>query len=315
MGKVGLWLTLLAGCSTAPEVIPRQRPPIPIVIVTLDGVRAEDVLGKPELPHLQALAGRGVAADGLRASGPRFISLPGYREIFSGRKTDCASNACGRMREPTLLDQLDDVVVIASWERYEGAVAQVPGAIAISAGRHAGVTRDRVRINRPAGDAIDRGARAAAWPGHDDYRPDRFTQAIASAYLQSRQPRVFVVGLGDTDEHAHRGDVAGYRAALASADAFVGEVQRHLDPETLIVATTDHGRSAQFAEHGDDEASSHVWLLAAGGPLPRRGLISSAHHLRDIAPTLRALLGLPRDASPFAGRPMAELDAQMARLP
>jgi hypothetical protein len=306
---------LLAGCTTAPEILPRERPRIPIVIVTLDGVRAEDALAH-ELPHLRALAERGVALDGLRASGPRFVSLPGYREIFSGRiAVGCTSNSCSHLREPTLLDELEDVVVMASWERYEGAVARVPGAIAISAGRHGGVTRDRLRINVATRELLDRGARAEAAPGHDDYRPDVFTSALALAYLESRQPRVLVVGLGDTDEFAHRGDVARYHAALLAADEFVGALERRVDPETLIVVTTDHGRSVQFAEHGDDEASSRVWLVAAGGTLPHRGLLFSAHQLRDIAPTLRALLGLERDSSPLAGTPIAELDSQMARLP
>src|SRR5262249_37675699 len=165
MRKLELLIGLLAGCRAVPETMPREQPRIPIAIVTLDGVRAEDVIGVRELPHLLALSERGVALEGLRASGPRFVSMPGYREIFSGRPAAaCTSNACGRMHERTLLDELSDVVVFASWERYEGAVARAPGAIAISTGRHGGVTRDRVRIDSATAAWMDRGARADAWP-------------------------------------------------------------------------------------------------------------------------------------------------------
>jgi hypothetical protein len=313
MRKVGLLLVLVGGCRTVPDVLPREQSRIPLAIVTLDGVRAEDIY---ELPHLSALAARGVALEGLRASGPRFVSLPGYREIFSGRPAGgCTSNACGRLRDATLLDELADVVVMASWEGYEGAVARAPGAVAISAGRRGGVTRDRVRINAQTAAWLDRGAAAGAWPGHDDYRPDRFTEELVLSYLDSRQPRVLVVGLGDTDEHAHRGNLAAYRAALSDADAFIGALERRLDPETILIVTTDHGRSPTFADHGDDDASGQVWLVAAGGPLPRRGLVYAPHHLRDLAPTLRALLGLERDPSPLSGSPMPELSANVAVAP
>jgi hypothetical protein len=40
-----------------------------------------------------------------------------------------------------------------------------------------------------------------------------------------------------------------------------------------------------------------------------------SHHLRDLAPTLRAWLGLERDVSPLAGSPMPELLPRMASAP
>src|SRR5262249_54273691 len=107
-----------------------------------------------------------------------------------------------------------------------------------------------------------------------------------------------------------------YDAALREADAFIGAMQRRLAEDTLILVTTDHGRSTQFADHGDDDPSGRVWLIAAGGPIPRRGLVAgNGHHLRDIAPTLRALLGLQSDPSPLAGNPLPELYSSVASAP
>src|SRR4030095_15191370 len=101
MPKWWLAAVLLCGaCRVGAERTPgdlcwgRSSPPRldgrlpPIVLVTLDGVVADDVLG-PEgaarMPALWRLIGRGVAlgrdAD-VVASGPQFLSLPGYREIL-----------------------------------------------------------------------------------------------------------------------------------------------------------------------------------------------------------------------------------------
>src|SRR5262249_38447933 len=135
-----------------------------VVIVVLDGARWQEVLvgsdaelsGAPAvtadalMPHLHALmAERGAALGAPRrgppmeASGPAFVSMPGYTEIFSGlRSHDCADNDCAPTRTPTLMDAAraasetsDDVAAIASWERIEGAASADPGDIVVSTGR------------------------------------------------------------------------------------------------------------------------------------------------------------------------------------
>ena len=64
-----------------------------------------------------------------------------------------------------------------------------------------------------------------------------------------------------------------------------------------------------FTTHGRDRASARVWLAAAGGPIPVRGLagVAAPRRLADVAPTLRALAGLPPDRTPGAGSPIREL--------
>jgi len=49
--------------------------------------------------------------------------------------------------------------------------------------------------------------------------------------------------------------------------------------------------------------------VAAGGAIPARGAVESKqrHRLADIAPTIRALLGLPADTEPTAGVVIDEL--------
>jgi hypothetical protein len=90
-----------------------------VVLVTLDGVRWEDVLGAtPEtstlaMPNLHRLVKeRGVAYGGagcehdVRASGPNFVSLPGYIEIFTGRPPVCQHNHCPNIDTETIVDEV-----------------------------------------------------------------------------------------------------------------------------------------------------------------------------------------------------------------
>ena len=62
-----------------------------VVLVTIDGVRAEEAFSPMVMPRLRELIETRGAALGLSgfgnvvASGPNFVSLPGYTEIFTGR--------------------------------------------------------------------------------------------------------------------------------------------------------------------------------------------------------------------------------------
>jgi hypothetical protein len=335
--------------SMAPKLAARK--PVHVVLVTVDGVRPRDVFegvdealarrfklpddevrpAREIMPTIyRRVIDRGVALGlpGLGApvvaSGPNFVSLPGYREIMTGRgRGDCTQNVCPPLEEPTLLDELlesasnpEEVAVVASWDTYARAVTRDPTGLAVSAGRKQGLTREKLRVAPAVSQALDDGAGADPWPGHGAYRPDAYTMQVALAYLEARRPRLLVVGLGDTDEHAHRGDYRGYLGALTRVDAFVGRVLDLLErfeedgAETWLILTTDHGRSASFKGHGRwAPESRHVWLLARGPRVPARGLVapSGERRLCDVAPTLRLVFGLPADPSPRAGQPIPEL--------
>jgi hypothetical protein len=323
-----------------PASAPRTRN---IVLVTIDGVRWQEIFGGVDraradlscgeiealLPNLTALmrAGVAVGAPGgaeMVSSGPNFVSLPGYREIITGRTSRCTSNECWHIREPTLLDELRDglqlrpeeIAVVASWERIARTAVRNERNATVSAGRHRGAGRERLRVNARAAQVMEEAEGAAAYPGYFDYRPDRYTAFLAREYLRERRPRFLWVALGDTDEYAHRNDYSGYLDALRSADRFVGELWATLGElgeygaETTIVVTADHGRANDFVSHGGGAPeSSRVWLVAAGGAVAPQGRVAAARkvHLADIAPTARALLGLPPDVAANRGLPIAEI--------
>lgn len=328
-----------------PDRAPLGKKNLPgrVVLVVLDGVRWQDVfLGvDPELaratmlpakevvpveelvPNLHRLATADGAAFGgpevgeaMFASGPNYVSQPGYIEIFSERRpTECRSNRCAATTEPTLVDAIANatngsVAVVSSWEVIAKAATASPADLVMSAGQARGENQSQLRVNEQAKRALEMGRIAAAWPGHGEYRPDRYTAEVALAYLEARRPRFLFLGLGDTDEYAHMGDYRGYLRALHAADATIGQLLETLDRmgdegrHTTVLVTTDHGRERAFMSHGGfAPESSRVWMIAGGNVRPL-GLVAleAPAHLYDVGPTVRALMGLP--PSEGEGRPL-----------
>jgi hypothetical protein len=322
----------------SPPVVERalaDRAESAVVLVVLDGVRWQDVFEgadpglarrhrldphawsnprdlTPNLHRLVEADGVALGAPGrgapMSASGPQFISLPGYFEIFAGKPDlGCDRNDCPATAARTVLDDVaarsgpDEVAVVASWPNIARAAAADVTSYAVTAGRRLVTRSARLRADDATSRWLDRGRAAGPWPGKGDYRPDAFTAPIALHYLESARPRFLFVGLGDADEHAHHDDYAGYLEAVHQADVFLGDLAATLDRmgargrHTTIVVTADHGRAADFKDHGPQfPESGRVFLVAIGDDVRSRGAEGAArcHTLSDVAPTVRALLGV-----------------------
>jgi len=295
-------------------------PPVTVVIVTLDGVRWQEVFEGVEprlaashqlapsavvsaaelMPNLHRIVGTHGAALGapghgapISASGPNFVSLPGYAELLSGRRaTRCRDNQCTGGGARTLLDDFRDsgrssshVAVFTSWPDI-GRVTSEHGVVA---------------------EPLPRSAR---------FRPDAETAALALAHLKNHPPKFMFLGLGEPDEFAHQNDYAGYLNAVRHADARIAEVDEELallaahGTRTALFITADHGRAHNFVEHGSKfPESARVWLVATGSAVRAAGFVAAPtqRHLADLAPTVRQLAGLPQDRDPEAGMPLSEL--------
>jgi len=338
------------GVSTAPVASPQaEEEGTPVVLVVLDGVRWQEVFvgahaalahehggrtggdARDLWPNLYAATdtrGAVVGAPGhgrtIAASGPNFVSMPGYMEIFEGRAPDgCQDNACEGALRSTIVDDIrdgaaasEDVAVFASWERIASAATREPSRIVLSAGRTALRSAAPLPDDPEMLETLEQSRGADPYPGSDDFRPDRYTAALALRYLDLRRPAFLFVGLGEPDEYAHRGDYTGYLASLRAADHFIGQLFAALDRmgdrgrRTLVLLTSDHGRARDYRDHGAQfPESARVWLAAFGGPVRARGFAAAprSRRLADVAPTIRAVLDLKPDDEPSGGTPLWEL--------
>jgi hypothetical protein len=321
--------TQAPGASAALQALPAVREPRVenVILVTIDGVRWQEIFdgledARAEAAGLPRGAGRtpegltpnlhrlffdeGTAVgdprlgEPLTASGPRYYSLPSYVEIMTGAVSGCTGNDC----EPVVTWNIAAEIghrgsdsrsaVFASWSTIARAV---PGdeRVVREMGRHA-------NDEQPA------------YPGRGDYRPDRATAAAAMDHLVHHRPRMLWVALGDTDEWAHRNDYRGYIDALRFADSVVGELCAHLaemgeyGARTTVLVTADHGRDADFADHGGPDSAA-VWLLARGSGIVTQGArpLAKKRYLRDVAPTIAELYGLSHRRCATCGDVMDEL--------
>lgn len=336
------WCLMSMSCW-GPQRNATPRPERPVlsnprvtVVVAIDGVRWQEIFGGVDkgrarelglraetarqlLPNLYRLIdqrGCALGAPGsgtqVTASGPNFLSLPGYTEMFTGAApVDCVDNECRRVRVPTVADDAAllqespaEVAVITSWRKIELAASLEPQRLTISAGRAKGQNQSVLEQSADVWRAYQKGAAAKPAPGWGDFRPDRHTAEVAIGYLRHFQPRFLFVGLGETDEYAHHNDYRNYLAALRHADQAVGQIYESLEraeragATTLLFVTSDHGRS-DFVHHGGQfPASARTWLIAAGSAVIARGFVRSPsdRRLADLAPTIRALWGLEAEA-------------------
>lgn len=318
-----------------------------VVLVTIDGARWQDVFGgsdpaiggapatgpeqvMPRTHELVATRGVALGADlpgcaTVHTAGGSNVSLPGYTEIFTGRPSQCLDNKCERVGR-TVLDEassagIGGVASIGSWRPLERAVSGGGAGVFVAEGRP--WPRTAPTSSSTFDELVATGDHADPMPGHGDYRPDEATAAIALEYFRREAPAFFHVGLGDTDEWAHRGDYRAYLAALLRADTLIGELADVIDKmgergeATTVIVTPDHGRASNFIDHSMFRTESgRTFLLAFGRHVPVRGVACPRRDitLADIAPTIRVLLGLPSDTHKDAGRPI-ELLLPMAANP
>jgi hypothetical protein len=299
-----------------------------VILVALDGVRWQEVFSgiDPSLwpkgtplpeagarslfPRLYALMeSRGAALGSpgssatMRASGPNYVSLPGYTEMLTGRASPCRNNDCPRTTHASFPDVVanrgQSAAVFSSWERIERVVATESPHLIVSAGRHGGTD---LASSPRAADLALRYRDTRAFPGEDDFRRDRFTKEIALAHWADAHPTFMFLGFGEPDEFAHKMDYPGYVGSLRELDRAIGELFDLIDragefgKKTTVFITADHGRAHDFKSHGDfAPESGRTWLVALGAGIEARGLLTKhpERRLRDIIPTARTLLGLP----------------------
>ena len=250
---------------------PAVTPPSRVLLVVIDGLSTATV---PRLSMLEQLARIGARAE-LDAEPPTF-SAPEYVAMLTGvppRDSGIRSNATLRAAA------LDDVA--ASVRRAGGETVVVS-------------------------DVVD------WWPRlfpESFSHADRVALGSAPRTAAGELPRArfAVVHLGRVDKAGHAAGALSqeYQEAARRADEELAELLAHWDRDQgAVVVVTDHGHRASGGHGGDEPDVRGSWLVAAGRGVKPAAELSG--RLRDVAPTLAALAGVPapRDA---LGRTLVEL--------
>ena len=251
-----------------------QTPPPNVILVTIDGVRWQELFrgADPALvtddatrtrfvdvpdraaalaPFILsfaqsgALVGNRDAGSCARVANRYWFSYPGYAEILAGRPNPSVQyNAAIPNSDVTVLERLarrpdfaGQVRVFAAWDAVPAIVNTARSGIPVYTAPSAELPQD-----------------------------PHVMDAVRAAFTEP--PRVTWIALGDSDSYAHEGDYAGYLNAIANADAFIRELWRNIeaDPEragrTTLIVTTDHGRGVPgWRGHG---SGRWRWTLVPG---------------------------------------------------
>lgn len=151
------------------------------------------------------------------------------------------------------------------------------------------------------------------WP---DNCFDIVTLTYAREFFLRHKPRVFYIGLGETDEWAHARRYDLYLDAAHNADRFLAELWKMVQtmPEyrgkTSLIITTDHGRGEtriDWTDHGKDvPGAEFIWTGVLGPDTPPLGVRAQVETTQSqLAATIAHLLGEDfRSASPKAAPPL-----------
>ena len=249
------------------------------------------------------------------------VSYPGYNELLTGAPDPLiTSNAPVPNRNVTVLEWLNArpgfagrVAASAAWNVFAPIL---------------NVGRSRLPLfvtgqHSAPGSVSPRLAELERWM--DDIPPitsaenfDAFVYHAAVDLIETRRPRVFLLGLGEPDEWAHARRYDRYLQSIRRCDRFIRQLWEHLQamPEyrgtTTLVLTPDHGRGVtpeDWTSHGKKIArSEETWFAVFGPDTPALGERhdTAEVHQAQVAATVAALLGEDfRAAFPAAAEPVA----------
>ncbi len=304
-------LLLLAAASPPPEPVK----PTGVVLITLDTTRA-DAVGfsgsiSAHTPTLDRLAALGVHYE--TAISPAPLTLPSHATLLTG--LDPPGHGVRSNGGETLRASLPTVASVLSEKGWD--TAAVVGSRVL----------DR-RFGLGHGFATYDDSMAAERIGQYGY-PERDARAVTDAalgWLQARDPgSSFFLWVHYYDPHAPydppkgfggSSELASYLGEVSFADNQIGRLLRALPgglDDTMVVVAGDHGEA--LGDHGEQthgiflyRATLEVPLIIAGPGLPAGQTITHPVALRQVAPTILRLAGLPdneiarRDALPVPGR-------------
>lgn len=232
------------------------------------------------------------------------ISYPGYNEILTGfADKRFIPNLTVRNRNTNILEYLNNtenyagkVAAFSSWNVMPFVLNEQKTGVPVNSGYEMlEEGEDTLNI------LINEVQKNVEHKGHTRY--DMLTYASAKNYIEEKHPKVVFIGLGETDEYAHKGRYDQYLQKAHHVDQIIAELWYYVqtDPfykdNTTFIITTDHGRgsrSAKWSSHGFwVKGSGETWMAMIGQGVTPDGERKEKERLyqKQIASTVSALLG------------------------
>lgn len=258
-----------------------------------------------------------------RVTNEAWSSYPGYNEMLTGRPDPLiVNNAPVPNRNVTVLEWLDSrpglagrVAASAAWRRFSSILnvgrSKLPLFVTPQQSAPGTVSPRIAELERWMADIP---------PITADEHFDVFAHLAAVEMIDTLQPRVFLLALGEPDEWGHARRYDRYLDSIRRCDRFVQALWEKLQgmPEyrgtTTLLLTTDHGRgpdSDDWVRHNRGTPhSDEIWLAVLGPDTPALGERRDTPeiHQAQVASTIAALLGQDfRAFAPGAAPPVADV--------
>jgi arylsulfatase A-like enzyme/Tfp pilus assembly protein PilF len=303
--KFGRLLAFVAIAGAMSHCLQRERPPLNVLLITLDTTRA-DHLGcygshAHVSPSIDQLAGQGVRFAQADSAVP--LTLPSHATILTGmlpQRHGLRLNGGGTLRL-----SIDTLATVFSRRGFR------TGAFVGSF-----VLDHRFGLGRGFGaydDAVARDLKGQA-ASLDAERPASAVADAALNWLRETGNRPFFAWVHFYDPHAPyappRPYPQTYDGEIAYVDAQVGRLLAAIDrTKTIVAVVGDHGEG--LGEHGESthglllyESTLHVPLIISA-PRMRPRVVREAISTADLAPTLAALAGAPMNVVRLDGRDLS----------
>ena len=281
---VALGLVALASCRPSPRPVPAQRLARHVVLISLDGFRA-DYLQRPAAARLRALAARGVRAERMISVFPS-KTFPNHYSIVTGLTAEHHGIVANVMRDSVLGRFTTRDTVAQSESRWWGGepiwvTAESQGIRAAS-------------VSWPGSEAAIKGVRPTWWQRywHEEPPASKIDKVMRLLELPpDSAPGLITLYFHnvDTDGHEYGPAAPETDVAIARVDSAVGAIEDGIarlglrDHVTLIIVS-DHGmapvsgdRQVVLDDYIDVATIEMIDWSPVGALVPRDGDVERAY--------------------------------------
>ena len=145
-----------------------------------------------------------------------------------------------------------------------------------------------------------------------DLKPEMSAREVTDklvAAIQARKYDAIVCNYANGDMVGHTGNLEAAKQAIEVLDECIGRVvtaMKAIDGEVLI--TSDHGNAEMMADPKTHQAhTAHTLNVVPLLYVGRKARVADGGALQDVAPTLLAMMGLPRPPE-MTGKPLVSFD-------